>query len=100
MRIGGHSPRPEGERLLTWLRRLGPCDKTRPQERGFNKRYRFLELRLGDFPEDRLCLASELLTVEPRLPPSSTAPAAATSCLILAAWKRFALQPHALRGHQ
>lgn len=34
-----------------------PCDEPRPQERGFNKRYRFLELRLGDFPEDRLCLA-------------------------------------------
>lgn len=33
-----------------------PCDATRPQERGFNKRYRFLELRLGGFPEeDRLC---------------------------------------------
>lgn len=33
-----------------------PCDATRPQERGFNKRYRFLELRLGGFPEEaRLC---------------------------------------------
>ena len=37
-----------------------PCDEARPQERGFNKRYRFLELRLGDFPEDRLCLAGGL----------------------------------------
>lgn len=37
-----------------------PCDETRPQERGFNKRCRFLELRLGDFPEDRLCLAGGL----------------------------------------
>lgn len=37
-----------------------PCDEAWPQERGFNKRYRFLELRLGDFPEDRLCLAGGL----------------------------------------
>lgn len=42
---------------LTWVP-TKPCDETRPQERGFNKRYRFLELRLRDFPEeDLLCLA-------------------------------------------
>ena len=57
-----------------------PCDETRPQERGFNKRYRFLELRLGDFPEDRLCLAgglgaagTELCTAGTGLFPSSSA---------------------------
>ncbi|KAF7461129.1 hypothetical protein GHT09_015750 [Marmota monax] len=47
-----------------------PCDETRPQERGFNKRYRFLELRLGDFPEDRLCLAGGW-AAGTRLPPAS-----------------------------
>lgn len=45
-----------------------PCDKPRPQERGFNKRYRFLELRRGNFPEDRLCLAGGLRAVGTRLP--------------------------------
>lgn len=65
-----------------------PCDKTRPQERGFNKRYRFLELRLGDFPEDRLCLAGGPCTAGTRLPLSSSAVfTAATLYLSLTTWK-------------
>lgn len=52
-----------------------PCDATRPQERGFNKRYRFLELRLGGFPEeDRLCVtvpAAPFLLRCPRSRPPS-----------------------------
>lgn len=71
-----------------------PCDETRPQERGFNKRYRFLELRLGDFPEDRLCLAGGLCTAGTRLPlSSSTVSAAATLYLSLTTWK-YAPPPH------
>lgn len=65
-----------------------PCDETRPQERGFNKRYRFLELRLGDFPEDRLCLAGGLRAAGTRLPLSSSAlSTAATLDLSLTTWK-------------
>lgn len=65
-----------------------PCDETRPQERGFNKHYRFLELRLRDFPEDRLCLAGGLCTEGTRLlPSSSAAPTAATLYLSLTTWK-------------
>lgn len=70
-----------------------PCHKTRPQERGFNKRYRFLELRLGDFPEDRLCLTGGLCTVGTRLPLSSSAVStAATLYLSLTTWKYYPLQ--------
>lgn len=67
-----------------------PCDKTRPQERGFNKLYRFLELRVGDFPEDRLCLAGGLCTVGTWLPLSSSAVStAATLYLSLTTWKYY-----------